>query len=159
MPTADFYQYGAHIRRFSDKTNDSILNYYRKSPILGHFGHFLPNLGQTRILPKTPALSLFYVYYPLTSCKKSSKTAERFRRYSNLKNRTIWLAESFRPYNLRTRFFPDMGLGPSDVNQIINMNSNQNLNKKKNGSININGYNMLIKFNNRSIFFQEPPLR
>jgi len=30
------------------KTNDQILKYFWKTPILGHFGPFLPKLGQTR---------------------------------------------------------------------------------------------------------------
>ena len=42
--------------------------------ILGHFGPKFPNLGQTRFFPKNRALSLFYVYGPLTSQKKSDKT-------------------------------------------------------------------------------------
>ena len=42
--------------------------------ILGHFGPKFPNFGQTRFFPKNRPLSLFYVYGPLTSQKKSDKT-------------------------------------------------------------------------------------
>ena len=76
MVSSDFLQYGAHFRTFSAKTNDRILKYNQKGPFVGHFGHFLPNLGQTRIFPKNRALSLLHVYYPLTSCKISEKTNE-----------------------------------------------------------------------------------
>ena len=137
-------------------------------PFLGHFGHFLPNLGQTRIFPKNRVpsllcpygpltsctksektnepfprknwkcpflgdlgpfcpiwakrefsqenwLSLFYLYGLLTSCKVSEKNIKRFTSNDHLKNPAIWLVESFEPKNSRTRFFPDMGLVPSDV--------------------------------------------
>ena len=43
---------------------------------LGLFGPFLPIFEKMRIFPKNPALSLFYVYGPLTSCKKLEKTNE-----------------------------------------------------------------------------------
>ena len=37
-----------------------------------------------------------------------SSRSDEFLRYSNLKDRAIWLAESFYMNNSRTRFFPDM---------------------------------------------------
>ena len=43
---------------------------------LGHFGPFFPNFGKMRVFPKNRALSLFYIYDPLTSCKKIEKTNE-----------------------------------------------------------------------------------
>ena len=42
--------------------------------ILGHFGPKFPNLGQTRIFPKNRALSLFYLYCPLTSPEKPEQS-------------------------------------------------------------------------------------
>ena len=65
-----------YFRSFLAKTNDSI---FRKSPktlFLGLFGPLLPIFEKMRIFPKNPALSLFYVYGPLTSCKKIEKTNE-----------------------------------------------------------------------------------
>ena len=62
-----------HFRSFLAKTNDSI---FRKSPktlLLGYFGPFFPIFEKMRIFPKNPAPSLFYVYGPLTSCKKLEK--------------------------------------------------------------------------------------
>ena len=41
--------------------------------IFGPFWAFLPIYEKMRIFPKNPALSLFYVYGPLTSCKKQKK--------------------------------------------------------------------------------------
>ena len=76
MILSDLLQYGAHFRRFSEKTNDRILKYNQKCLFLDHIGPFLPNLGKTRIFPKNRAMSLFYVYKPLTSYKKSEKTNE-----------------------------------------------------------------------------------
>ena len=58
------------------KTNDSILNYYRKSPFWAHFDPLFPKKGKTGFFPKNRAPSLFCVYWTLTSCKKSEKTNE-----------------------------------------------------------------------------------
>ena len=44
--------------------------------ILGLFGPFLPIFEKMRIFPKNPALSLFYIYGPLTSLKISEKSNE-----------------------------------------------------------------------------------
>ena len=91
MVLSDFLQYGAHFRTFSAKTNDRIMKYNQRRLFLDHFGHFLPNLGQTRIFPKNWALSLFCVYWPLTSYKKSKKTNEpipRKLRHSRTDGRT-----------------------------------------------------------------------
>ena len=44
--------------------------------ILGHFGHFWANLGRMKFFPKSPVLSLFKVYEPLTSCNILEKTNE-----------------------------------------------------------------------------------
>ena len=57
-----------HFRSFLAKTNDSILHKSKKKTIFGPF------------FPKNPALSLFYVYGPLTSCKKIEKTNESILR-------------------------------------------------------------------------------
>ena len=40
------------------------------------FGPFLLIFEEMTIFPKNPALSLFYIYGPLTSCKKLEKTNE-----------------------------------------------------------------------------------
>ena len=44
--------------------------------ILGYFGDLFANISKSRIFFKNPALSLFYLYSPLTSCKKSEKSLE-----------------------------------------------------------------------------------
>ena len=54
------------------------------------------------------ASSVYSPYGITSSYKKSFRMAKRFWRYSNLKNRAIWLAESILGHNSRTRFFPDM---------------------------------------------------
>jgi len=73
-----------------------------------HFGVFWPNLGKTIIFPKNPDLSIFYLYRLPTSCKVSEKKIKRFTCNNHLKNPAIWLAESFKPKNSRTRIFLDM---------------------------------------------------
>ena len=58
-----------HFRSFLAKTNDSIFRKIPKTLFLGLlpiFGPFLPIFGKMRIFPKNPALSLFYIYSPLT---------------------------------------------------------------------------------------------
>ena len=68
-----------HFRSFLAKTNDSILHKSLKTLFLGLFGPFwalFQFLGKMRIFPKNRALSLFYIYGPLTSYKKIEKTNE-----------------------------------------------------------------------------------
>ena len=65
-----------HFRSFLAKTNDSILRKSPKTLFLGLFGPFFPIFQKMRIFPKNPALSLFIIYGPLTSCKISEKTNE-----------------------------------------------------------------------------------
>ena len=65
-----------HFSPFLAKINDSILCKSPKTLFLGLFGPFLPIFGKMRVFPKNPALSLFYVYGPLTSCKITKKTNE-----------------------------------------------------------------------------------
>ena len=65
-----------HFRSFLAKTNDSILC---KSPYFGPFWPFwalFTIFEKMRIFPKNPALSLYRIYGPLTSCKISEKTNE-----------------------------------------------------------------------------------
>ena len=69
-----------HFRLFLAKTNDSIFCKSPKTLFLGLFRPFFPYFGKMRIFPKNRALSLFYVYGPLTSCKKSEKSNERILR-------------------------------------------------------------------------------
>ena len=44
------------------------------------FGDLFGNISKSRIFFKNPALWLFYLYSPLTSCKKSEKSLEPFLR-------------------------------------------------------------------------------
>ena len=65
-----------HFRSFLAKTNDSILRKSLKTLYLGLFRPFFPIFQKMKIFPKNPTLSLFYIYGPLTSCKKSEKNNE-----------------------------------------------------------------------------------
>ena len=47
-----------------------------KNPIFGPFWALFAHYRVNEFFPKNPALSLFYVYGPLTSCKKLEKTNE-----------------------------------------------------------------------------------
>ena len=51
-------------------------------PFLG----FFPKKGGRGFFIKNRALSVFYVYCPLTSCKKAKKTLEPFSRTNGLTN-------------------------------------------------------------------------
>ena len=55
-------------------------NQISKSLILGQFGDLFVNVSKSRIFFKNPALSIFYIYSPLTSCKKSEKSLQPFLR-------------------------------------------------------------------------------
>ena len=68
------------------------------------FVHFWPNL----FFFENMTASYETCYGILPSCKKIQKTVKRFRRYSRLRNRAIWLVESFKEYISRIRIFPDM---------------------------------------------------
>ena len=51
-----------------------------KCVIPGYLGDFFANISRSRIFFKNPALWLFYLYRPLTSCKKSEKSLRPFLR-------------------------------------------------------------------------------
>ena len=65
------------LKPFWAKTNDTIFFKNSKTLILGTF---CPKKGQRDFFFKNRALSPIYVYWPLTSCKKSEKTNERILR-------------------------------------------------------------------------------
>ena len=65
-----------HFRLFLAKTNDSFFCKSPKTLFLPIFGPFLSIFGKMRIFSKNRALSLFYIYGPLTSYKKLEKTNE-----------------------------------------------------------------------------------
>ena len=69
-----------HFSAFPAKTFDSMFCKSPKTLFLGHFWPKSPNLGRTRIFPKNLALSFFFPYGPLTSCKKSEKSFEPIHR-------------------------------------------------------------------------------
>ena len=72
-----------HFRSFLAKSNDSILSKVQKpyfQVFWGLFGPLLPIFWKIRVFPKNRALSLFSLYGPLTSCKKSEKTNETILR-------------------------------------------------------------------------------
>ncbi len=71
------------LKPFWAKTNDTIFFKNSKTLILGTF---CPKKGQRDFFFKNRALSPIYVYWPLTSCKKSEKTNERILRTRYLIN-------------------------------------------------------------------------
>ena len=48
--------------------------------ILGHFGTVWPKIRKTGFFGRNPALSVFIIYGPQTSCQKSEKSLEPFSR-------------------------------------------------------------------------------
>ena len=68
---------------------------WRGQSALSGFGQFWASLGTPGANYPSSILSLYSPYGFISSYKKLSKTVEWFRRYSNLKNRAISLAESF----------------------------------------------------------------
>ena len=62
------------------KSLEPFLRKISKCLILGSFGDLFANISKPRSCLKNPALSLFYLYSPLTSCKKSEKSSEPFLR-------------------------------------------------------------------------------
>ena len=62
------------------KSLEPFLRKILKCLILGWFGDLFVNLSKLRIFFRNPALSLFCLYSPLTSCKKSEKSLELFLR-------------------------------------------------------------------------------
>ena len=84
-----------NARTFSeklDKTNDSIFFKSQKISNLVHFDPFFPKNGETGFFPKNRAPSLLFVYWTLTSCKKSEKTNEPIPR-KVCYWRTDWLTD------------------------------------------------------------------
>jgi len=80
----------------SEKTNDSILRKIPKTSFLGHFWPFLAIFGQMHFFLKNRAPSVFIIYGPLTSCKKSEKTNEpilRKVRCWQTDRQTDWLTD------------------------------------------------------------------
>ena len=65
-----------HFKPFLTKTNGWIFCKSPKTLFFPIFGPFLPIFGKMRIFLKNRAPSLFYIYGPLTSCKKLKKTNE-----------------------------------------------------------------------------------
>ena len=62
------------------KSFEPFLRKISRCLILGYFGDLFANISKSRIFFKNPTLSLFYLYSPLTSCKKSEKSLEPFLR-------------------------------------------------------------------------------
>ena len=104
-----------HFGSFLAKTNVTILC---KSPktyfwaILCLFGPFLPIFEKMRIFPKNPALSLFYVYGPLTSCNKLEKTNEPILRTVHHRQTDDTFLPFLGPFalNLENENFPRYGI-------------------------------------------------
>ena len=62
----------------SKKSNEAFWRNFQKTRFSVRFWPFGPVSAATRIFEKNPALSLLSPYGPITSCKKSEKTNERF---------------------------------------------------------------------------------
>ena len=68
------------FRPFSAKTNDSVVRKSLKTLFWTHFRCKPPNWGRIGFLLKIRALSLFYIYWHLTSYKISEKSNEQILR-------------------------------------------------------------------------------
>ena len=73
----------------SEKTNDSIFFKVSKTLFRAHFGPFWPKKGPRDFFFENRAPSLFSLYGPLTSCKKSEKTNDTILRKTP-DRRTDW---------------------------------------------------------------------
>ena len=93
---------------FLVKTNGWIFCQSPKTLFLPFFGPFLSIFGQIYLFFEKMTSSYETCYGILPSCKKIQETAKRLKRYSRLRNRAIWLVESFQGYIWRTRIFPYM---------------------------------------------------
>ena len=62
------------------KSQDSNLSKWLKTLKNGHFDPKRAKMAKLRFFSKNPAVSLFLLYCPLTSCKKSEKSQEPFPR-------------------------------------------------------------------------------
>ena len=71
--------FGLTSCRKSAKTNEKISQKSWKTLILGYFDHIYCHAHFLRIFSKNRALSPFYIYDPLTSCKKAKKSNEPIR--------------------------------------------------------------------------------
>ena len=60
------------------KSLEPVLRKISKCLILGQFGGLFANISKSIFSFKNAVLSLFYLYSPLTSCKKSEKSLELF---------------------------------------------------------------------------------
>ena len=71
-----------HFKQKKYTSMDQIFTKTAKTLFWAHFDHFLPQNGKIGFFPKNRASSLFFIYGPLTSCKKSEKTHEPILRKS-----------------------------------------------------------------------------
>ena len=84
-----------HFRLFPRKTKDKIFQKIQKTLSWGHFGPFLPILGQKWIFLEKRTLSVFRYSDYLPSCRKSEKTIMPFPRkmlnwWTDRKTMIIW---------------------------------------------------------------------
>ena len=66
--------------KFSEKSNGRFLRKFGKCQFRAQNDYIWAQYPESRIFPKNPALSLFYLHGLLTSCKVSEKTNERLWR-------------------------------------------------------------------------------
>ena len=74
-------RYHAHLSLYakSRKTNNNAKSRkWPKTSVWAIFGDIFTNISKSIFFFKYPALSLFYLYSPLTLCKKSEKSLELF---------------------------------------------------------------------------------
>ena len=72
----DRYKTIGRFRLRRRPTNEAILRKIPKTSFLARFGPFWPKNGQMDFFLKNRATSVFIIYGPLTSCKKSEKNNE-----------------------------------------------------------------------------------
>ena len=97
---------------FQPKVMTGIWNIIEKS----NFGPFWPNLGKTRISPQNLALSLFYLYGLLTTCKVSEKISNSSPVITTWRIKWSDWPRAYKPKNSR-RMFLDMWMVLSDFLQ------------------------------------------
>ena len=95
----------------SGKSNAKILSNIRSKSKKRHFWHVFLIIEWSRFFPGNPAVSLFFLYHPLTSCKKAKKSYARFSRFRGWRTDglTDRLTNIPRPDLNWSWEFPDLG--------------------------------------------------
>ena len=104
--------FSTNFRPKPKKSLEPFLRIIAKYLILGYFGDIFTNISKSRIFLKI-RLWLFYLYIPLTSCKKSEKSLEPFQRKllpTNQPTNQCWFGELFANISKSRIFFKNPAL-------------------------------------------------